>query len=225
MIKSFTFALIALFSIQGVIAQNYTQAADSDPEAKAILDGVRQKYEAYASIETGFDLDIAFPEQPVEVQSGTLARNGDQYRVIFGNQEIFSDGEVLYMVLHNNKSVQINDLPDPEENMGFLSPESIFTFYDNGQFVYTLIDTRSEGGKALHFIEFKPTDRNSEYSKLRMVVERDTKKMVRVLAFAKDGSRYTFKLKNLQPNKKFASDYFAFNKSKYPEYYVEDLRD
>jgi len=224
MTKSILFAIIALVTTQVIVAQNYTKVADIDPEAKAILDGVRKKYEAYASIQTSFELKIAFPEQPVEVQTGTLARNGEQYRVIFGNQEIFSDGNTLYMVLHNNKSVQINTLPDPDEDMDFLSPESIFNFYDKGQYIYTLIDTRSEGGKALHFIEFKPTDRNSEYAKLRMVVERDSKKIVRILAFAKDGSRYTFSLKNLQTNKQFPSNYFSFSKTKYPDYYLEDLR-
>ena len=127
--------------------------------------------------------------------------------------------------MHNNESVQINNLPEPGEADNLLSPESIFNFYDNGDFIYSLIDTRSEGGKVVHFIEFKPSDRNSEYAKLRMVVARDSKEIVQVKAFAKDGSRYTFRMKNLNPNKRFTADYFTFSKNKYPDYYVEDLRD
>lgn len=225
MIKSIALTFVALLTIQLATAQDYTSATDSDPAAKIILDAVSKKYEGYTTIQTDFELEMAFPEQEVEVQKGTLARNGNKYRVTFGTQEILSDGNAVYLVMHSNKSVQINDMPDPNEDMGFLSPESIFTFYDNGQFIYRLMDTQTENGKAVHFIEFKPVDRNSEYSKLRMVVERDSKKVVRVLAFSKDGSRYTFKLKNLQPNKKFASDYFEMTKNKFPNYYVEDLRD
>ena len=43
-------------------------------------------------------------------------------------------------------------------------------------------------------------------------------------AFGKDGSRFTFKLTNVNANKKFASNHFGYDKSKYPNYYVEDLR-
>jgi len=225
MIKSIALALVTIFALQFAVAQDYTKAADSDPAAKVILDAVSKKYEGYSSIKTAFELEMAFPEQEIEVQEGTLARSGNSYRVTFGTQEIFSDGKAVYLVMHNNKSVQINDMPDPNEDMGFLSPETIFTFYDNGQFIYRLMDTQTEKGKVVHFIEFKPVDRDSEYSKLRMVVERDSKKIVRVMAFSKDGSRYTFKLKNLEPNKKFSAGYFAMSDNKFPDYYVEDLRD
>ncbi len=225
MIKQLIITSLALFFTVSTYAQDYTKAEDSDPEARKILDQVRQKYEAYSSIEANFALDIEFPEQPKETQQGKLSRSGDKYRVEFGGQEIFSDGSALYLVLHNNESVQINNLPAPGEDTGLLSPQSIFNFYDNGEFVYTLIDTRTENGKVVHIIEFKPVDRSSEYAKLRMLVARDTKEIVEVKAFAKDGSRYTFQLKNVNPNKQFASGYFGFNKSKYPNYYVEDLRD
>lgn len=216
-------SLALLFSVS-TFAQDYTKAEDSDPEARKILDQVRQKYEAYSSIEATFALDIEFPEQPKEVQEGKLARNGEKYRVEFGGQEIFSDGSALYLILHGNESVQINNLPEPGEDTGLLSPQSIFNFYDNGEFIYTLIDTRTEGGKVVHIIEFKPTDRSSEYAKLRMLVARDSKEIMEVKAFAKDGSRYTFRLKNVNANKQFAANYFVYNKSKYPNYYVEDLR-
>lgn len=208
----------------GLVAQDYTKREDSDPEARKILDQVRQKYEAYTSMEATFALEIEIPEQPKEVQTGKLARSGSKYHVNFAGQEVFSDGSALYLVLHGNKSVQINDLPKPGEDTELLSPESIFTFYDNGQFIYSLINTETQGGKVVHIIEFKPVDRSSEYAKLRMVVVRDTKEVTRVQAFAKDGSRYTFLLKQVVPNKQFSAQYFAFSKGKYPGYYVEDLR-
>lgn len=225
MFKQLIITSLALLFTVSTYAQDYTKTEDSDPEARKILDQVRQKYEAYSSIEADFALDIEFPEQPKETQQGKLARSGDKYRVEFGGQEIFSDGNALYLVMHGNQSVQINTLPAPGEDTGLLSPQSIFNFYDNGEFIYTLIDTRTENGKVVHIIEFKPADRSSEYAKLRMLVARDNKEIVEVKAFAKDGSRYTFKLKNVNANKQFASGYFGFNKNKYPSYYVEDLRD
>ena len=225
MLKHILFGTLALFMSLGVYAQDYTKAEDSDPEARKILNQVRQKYEAYTSIEANFALDIEFPEQAKETQNGTLARSGDKYRVNFGGQEVLSDGAALYLVMHGNESVQINNLPEPGEDTGLLSPQALFNFYDNGQFIYSLIDTQTEDRQVVHIIEFKPTDRSSEYSKLRMVVARDSKEIIRVKAFAKDGSRYTFRIDNINSNKRFAGDYFTFSKSKYPNYYIEDLRE
>jgi len=225
MLKHILFSALALCLSFGISAQDYTKAADSDPEARRILNQVRQKYEAYSSFEANFALDIEFPEQPKETQNGTLARSGDKYRVIFGGQEVLSDAQALYLIMHGNESVQINNLPEPGEDTGLLSPEAIFNFYESGQYIYSLIDTQTEGRQVVHIIEFKPTDRSSEYAKLRMIVARDTKEVVRVKAFAKDGSRYTFRINNLNSSKRFASDYFAFSKAKYPGYYIEDLRE
>ena len=222
----FTLLSIGLFCLLSIpaIGQNYTNSADSDPAAKAILDQVREKYEAYTSIEANFSLEIQLPEQPVEIQKGTLARDGDKYRASFGSQEVLADDEALYLVLHNNKSVQINDLPAPDEDASMLSPQSLFNFYDSGEFVYTLLDTRMEAGKVVHVIEFKPTDRYSEYSKLRMLVDKNTNAMVHVKAFAKDGSRYTFYIDSIQPNKTFPASHFTYTKAQFPDYYVEDIR-
>ncbi len=227
MLKKFLFSGLLFTLALSLSAQpnQYTAAEDSDPEARAILEQVKDRYEAYTSMEATFNLAIEFPEQPVENQQGTIARNGEQYRVRLGTQEAFSDGRALYVVLHDNQSVQINDLPDPSEDMGMLTPESIFSFYESDMFVYSLMDTRSEGSRVVHIIEFKPTDRSSEYAKIRMLVNRANNEIVEVKAFAKDGSRYTITLSNFNGNKQFASGHFAYSETKYPGYYVEDLRE
>lgn len=209
----------------GLMAQDnqYTASKDSDPEAKAILDQVRKKYDTYTAMEADFKLEIEFPEQAKEVQEGHLSRKGTQYHLTLGQQEVLSDGKALYMILHNNQEVQINELPDPSEE-GLLSPESIFSFYDQGDYIYSLTDTRTEGRQVIQAIEFKPVDRSSEYSKIRLVINKKTKDVVRVKAFGKDGSRYTFLLGKVQSQATFAANHFQFSKERYPGYYVEDLR-
>lgn len=220
-------AVLMMIFATGIFAQDkqYTSAGDSDPEAKTILQQVRKKYDAYNSMDAAFTLDIELPEQPKETQKGKIARQGEKYHLTLGTQEIISDGKALYLIMHNNKEVNINNLPAPGEEESLLTPQSIFNFYDKGKFIYTLMDERSEGGKVVQYIEFKPTDRGSEYSKLRLAVDKRTRDIVHVKAFAKDGSRYTFTLISLTPNKAFAGDFFAFNKTKFPGYHVEDLRD
>lgn len=204
----------------------YTKAGDSDPEAKAILDKLRKKFDAFNSVEADFTLEIQLPEQPKNVQKGTLIRQGDKYKLDLASQSVVSDGKALWLILHNNKEVQINNVPDPDEvNGSLLTPEALFTFYENGKYVYQFVNEFVEKGKLVQHIEFKPLDEYSDYSKLRLVVDKRKNEIVSVTAFAKDGSRYIFTIGEFRPNKSYAGNFFTFDKSKYPDYYVEDLRD
>ena len=118
-----TLSVLMFFTV-GITAQNnqYTNAGDSDPEAKAVLDKIRKKYDAYQSLEALFRLEIAFPEQGSETQSGTLARSGKKYRMELANYGAISDGTAVWILMHNNKEVQINDIPDPSTPASLLSP-------------------------------------------------------------------------------------------------------
>lgn len=204
----------------------YIKASDSDPAAKAILKKVKAKYNGYTSIEASFVLDIELPEQEKMVQKGMLSRQGDKYRVETTSQEVICDGTAIWFILPNNKEVQINDMPDPEEDNTILTPQSVFNFYEKDDYVYFITGTYTENGKKVQDITFKPLDRdNSDYSKLILTVHGKTAEMIKVKAFAKDGARYTFYIENLKPNVTFDKAHFVFNTKNYPDFYVEDLRD
>ena len=225
--KIFALSLV-LFICSNVFAQNnqYIKASDSDPAAKAMLKKVKARYEAYKTLEASFVLDIMIPEQEKIVQKGILSRQGDKYRIISPNQEVICDGNAIWFILSNNKEVQINDMPDPDEDDSILTPQSIFNFYEKDNFVYFITNEPVENGKKLQEITFKPLDREtSDYSKLVLVVNKKTAEIIRVKTFAKDGSRYTFYIEKLKPNVPFDKGYFTFNAKNYPDYYVEDLRD
>ncbi|MCG8332851.1 MAG: outer membrane lipoprotein carrier protein LolA [Chitinophagales bacterium] len=223
LLSLFAFVLIGL----SVYAQpgSITSPEESDPKAKAVLEQIRQRFMSYSSLGMDFTLDITFPEEPTEKQKGSIAQQGDKYRVELGTQSVISDGKALWMIMHFNKEVQINDIPDDDDGGSILSPESLLTFYDQGDFIYYLTNEYKSGGKVIQQIEFKPVDRSLDYSKLRMNVYKDTKDIASVEAFARDGSRYKVTIDKLVPNKTFSSGHFTFNKSDYPDYYVEDLRE
>lgn len=204
---------------------NYmTKAGDTDPKAKALLTKVRQKYDGYQSLQADFTLEINMPEQPQETQSGTLARKGDQYRMTLNSYEVISDGQSVWLIMNNNKEVQINDMPEEGEDDSILSPQSLFSIYERGDFVYAITNEYKDGGRTIQEVEFKPLDDDSDYAKLRLSVDKNKTEVVSVEAFAKDGSRYKLLMRNVQPNKAFPANHFTFDKAQYPDYYVEDLR-
>lgn len=222
--KQFLFSLLICATCTTIFAQQNTMstAADSDPKAKAILDKLRLKYESLASMEAAFSLIIEIPEQAKEVQKGTLSQAGDQYRLNLSDQTIISDGTTVWMHLRSMNEVQIMDV---EESAGeFLSPKDLLQIYEQEDFVYALTNQMKEGDKLIEQIEFKPIDRDSDYSKMRLSVDKRKNEIVRVKVFSRDGARYTMRIDNWTNKKTFPTNHFNFNASDFPDIYVEDLR-
>lgn len=221
---------IIFFGINfGLFSQNsnstqYTAASESDPAAKLILDDLRDKYEAFESMEASFTISIEIPEEDKIIQKGKVAQKGDSYRLDMQDRSIITDGTTLWYYLPDNNEVQINDAEDLMEDQDFLSPESVLKMYESGDFIYVLADEYVRGGKIVQQIEFKPIDREADYHKIRLMVDKKARTILSVKAFSKDGSRYTFSIEQLMPNKKFAAAHFRFEPSKYPDLHVEDLR-
>lgn len=201
-----------------------SSSADSDPQARAILQKMRDKYEGYNSMEVEFALEIKLPEQAAEKQNIQFKKKGDSYRVGMPGRTVISDGKTLWMILDRNKEVQINNVPDVEDDQGILSPQALFRLYENDDFAYYLVGTTTENGKVVQKIEFKPLDEYSDYSKLRLTVVKGSNEFVSVEAFGKDGARFTITSKSINPNVKLNDLLFTFNKSNYEGYYIEDLR-
>lgn len=223
MTKRLFLPLFALLFAAVAFGQTPAPAEKPDPEAKKILDKIRKKYDAYQSVEAAFTLSVEVPGKPVEVQNGTIAQAGEKFRLDMDQQVIVNDGKTTWVYLKNNNEVQINDT-EPGGSADFLTPKELLRRYEKGDYLYAITEKTTVGGKLLTHIEFKPKNARSEYSKIRVSVDEKALTIESIKAFAKDGSRYTFKINRLSPNKAFAADHFTFDPKKYPGVRVEDLR-
>ncbi|WP_116108674.1 LolA family protein [Lewinella sp. IMCC34191] len=220
-----SFLLILTGMLLGQTNKQYTKAAESDPEAKQILETIRQKYDGYSTMAADFRLELDFPGQPVEVQKGSITRKGDLVRFRLGSQEGIINNDAAYIILHGSKEVQINDLPEPGETTGVLTPQNLFNFYEGDDYVLAMQGEETYNGRSLDVIEMKPVDRDeSEFTKLRLLVDTQRKEIVSVKAFSRDGSSYTFLLDGTRGNAQLAENNFTFNRAEFPGYHVEDLR-
>ncbi len=219
------FCLMALLALGSAFAQSPTAPPEkSDPQAKKVLDKIRKKYDAYKTLEAAFSLTIEMPQQPKEVQKGSIGQEGDKFRLEMDQQVIVNDSKTTWVYLKKNNEVQINTSQKGGGDDTFLTPKELLSRYQKGDFIYAIVDKITEGGKVLTQIEFKPKDKKSEYSKLRLAIDEKAGTIQSIKAFSKDGSRYTFAITRFSPNKKFAADYFTFDPKKYPGVKVEDLR-
>lgn len=222
--KTFLLFLAISATFIQAIAQSPTPAEKIDQQAKKALDKVRKKYDGYKNLEATFSLAIELPGQQKEVQKGIVGQEGDKFRLEMDQQIIINDTKTTWVYLKKNNEVQINNSEKGKEDSDFLTPKELLNRYQKGDFIYAIVDKTTVGKKVLTQIEFKPKDKKSDYSKLRVSLDEKLGTIEEVKAFAKDGSRYAFTINKLTPNKKFEATYFTFDTKKYPGVRVEDLR-
>ena len=210
--------LISLGFSQAITAQE-----KSDPAAKKILDKLKAEYDTYKSLEVDFELLLELPQQEAEEQNGKVIQQGDKYKLELDDRAIYSDGEYVWLHIKKNNEVQINDAEMDDES-AMMSPKDMLQLYESGEFFYAITAEPLLNGKKVTQIEFKPMDRDSEFSKMALYVDKKSDKMAQMKVFSKDGGRYTLKINDITPNKKYAPNIFVFDESKFPGIHVEDLR-
>lgn len=219
------FLFLLLIGLPVAAQSSYTAAKESDPEAKRILEDIRLKYDAFSTLTADFHLELALPGQAIETQTGSISRRGDLVRFKLGNQEGIINKDAAYFILHASKEVQINDLPEPGETTGMLTPQNLFSFYEGDKYVVALQGEEEQAGKTLKIIELKPLDRDaSDFTKLRLLVDEKLREITSVKAFSRDGSSYSFYMDRTLGNAPLAEGTFQFSKAEFPGYHVEDLR-
>lgn len=221
--------ILALFSFSFANAQDIPKALlhedKSDPEAKKILDKVKKIYDGYQNIEVDFTLTIEIPEEPEEVQKGKMRQSKDQYFLDLPIMSIYCNGEYIWTHLKKNKQVQISDFEEIEDNDEIMSPTDLLNAYESGKYYYVLMNEAYEGKTAIQEIEFKPKDRDSEYSKMRVTIDKKKARIMRIKIFSKDSSRFTLEVNDLKPNQKFSTSTFMLDtKTLAKDIKIEDLR-
>lgn len=217
----YTLMISLLFVIVGNAA--ITPPLNNDPAAKKILDKLKAEYDSYKSMEVNFKLVLELPQQEAEIQNGLVIQQGEMYKLDLDDRSIYCDGTSVWLHVKKNNEVQLNDADmDDEESM--MSPKDMLQLYESGEFEYAITAEPLLDGKKVTQIEFKPLDRDSEFSKMALYIDKKTQKMAQMKVFSKDGSRYTLKINDITANKNYSPDTFTFDASKYPGIHVEDLR-
>ncbi len=203
----------------------FAQDEINDPKATAVLDKVKAKYDKYLALEISMDVNIEIPEEEAIQMNAKMIQSGDKYRMeIDKNQYIMCDGESLWTLDTESQECQIEDAEDDGNAEAIMSPKDFLKIYEKEDFTYALIHEGYKEGVFLQQIEFKPNDSDSEYTKIRISVNRDESIIDEIKIFARDGSRFSLKMGALRVNKIYPSNYFSYDESLCEDCECEDLR-
>lgn len=205
-----------------LISGSVVMAQKNDPAAKQVLDAVSNKFKTFNSVQAGFTYKVEDAKgKAMSTKKGNVSMKGNKYKVSFGGQEIFSDGNTVWNYDKNSNEVTINNV-DPSGSA--LTPQKLFTnFYDN-DFLYLLNGEKKIAGKTMQEIEMTPTDKSKPFHKVYLQVDKVAKTIYSTKVLENGGNRYTYTVSNMKTNAALTDKQFTFDKSKYPGVEVVDLR-
>ena len=197
-------------------------SAQQDPQATKILNAMSSKYKAMKAFKATFSQTMeSNASKAKETVEGNILVSGPKYRLAVSGQEIISDGKLMWTYLKDVNEVTITE-SDPQAEA--MSPSKIFDMYKKGyKYAYTGPE-KGQDGVMYDVIEMAPEDRNNPIFKVRLYINQKDKSLKSWKMFRNNGSRYTYSIKNFQPNPTLAADTFSFNKAKYKGVSVVDLR-
>jgi len=195
--------------------------AQQDAKAKVILDKLSAKTKAYKTIKAEFQFTINNKAEGInESQIGKIQIKGDKYFLSIAGQDVISNGKDIYTVLQDAEEVQINNVPDEDEE-GFINPNTIFTLYEDG-FKYKYV----KEDKGLHIINLYPKEvEDKEFHRIALYINKAKNEISKIKIYGKDGALTTYTIKSFVANTTIPDTKFTFNKSKHPNFEIVDLRD
>lgn len=208
--------LLAAFISPDVMAQK-------DPKAKAILDGVSQKYKSLKGLKASFEFTFAeIAEGRSQSQSGEIAIKGDKYHLKLPEQEIFNNGKTVWTYIEsgNYKEVTINNASDME---GELTPSSVYTIYQKG-YNYRLVGEKNEKGTVIQEIELLAEKSNAPFKRVKLFVDKNKKDLMGWEIYDDQGGVFKYKFTSVNTEVDLPDAYFTFNPQKFGKVEIIDLR-
>jgi outer membrane lipoprotein-sorting protein len=213
--------------ISAVLYYNLSFSQDNkiiqDPVAGQILERVAQKTRSLASLQTDFELLIYDrKEGSNSSSSGNLLMKRSKYKLNSEGSIIYFDGKTMWSYITGNDEVTITE---PQLNSGnFLNnPSTFFDTYKN-DFKYRYVKETVRNGEICHEIDLFPKNLNQPYSRIKVLVNKNTDLPILISSIGKDGVDYIVSLKNLIVNKEVDDSEFVFDPAKYKKVEVIDMR-
>lgn len=213
---------LAFFALIACIFLPAALSAQTDPAAKAILDGVSAKFKTYPAVQSSFTLQVEDAKGKVQgVKKGTVFMKSGKYKVNITGQEIFCDGKNVWTYDKAANEVTITKFDGGQST---ITPQKLFTNFYDKDFLYKLNGEKKQGAKTIQEIEMTPVDKSKPFHKVYVYVDKATKNIYSTKVLEKNGNKYTYTVNSLNGKAVVADDVFVFDKKKYPNVEEVDLR-
>lgn len=195
-------------------------AQDAD-KAKDLLDKVSAKVKSYKNIQIKFKYSLNNSKENINQDSkGTAVLQGNQYVLNFMNVTKMCDGKKIYTISKEDEEVTIAPVGKNEEDND--TPEKMLTFFDKG-FKYAWDISQKVKGKKIQYIKLIPLNTKDERKQILVGIDTKTMQVYNTITTNKKGTVTTLTVNSFKTNSVLPKNQFIFVKSKYPNYYINNL--
>ncbi len=224
--------LISLLILISLYGFSYSQ---NDKKAKEILDKVSKEVQSYKTITADFNFKMVNQQEDIsEEYDGTIKIKDNKYHLSLMGTETYCNGNTIWTHMVESEEVNITTR-DTADNSFLNNPSSIFTMYKTG-YKYSYKGEVKTDETTLTKIELYPEelaqglqpDNDSDDSDLSMVVlliDLRTNQIKEIAYYSKNGNIYTVSFSKFKTNMDIPNSEFSFDKTKFPDVEVIDLRD
>ena len=194
--------------------------AQKDKKATEILNKVIENTESYETIKVDFTYKMYNEEANIdESKDGKLYIQKQKYRLLIANQMIISDGETIWTYLKSDQEVMISSADESEET---INPSNLLNSY-NEDYKSKFIKETIIDGRQIEIIELKPL-KGKTYSLIEVTIDKAKKQILVFTIFDKNGSEYSYQIKEFIPNIPLSDTTFTFLEKDYPDVDFIDMR-
>lgn len=194
--------------------------AQTPEAAKKLLDEVSKTISGFQNLTFDFTYVLENRQENIRQETkGSATISGDFYKLNFlGNEQLF-DGEKTYTIIPENEEITISSLED--DNDFGINPSKLLVFYREG-YAFQWDIKQNVKNRIIQFVKLIPIEENKDLKYLLLGIDLKTKTIFRLIEITTSQTRTTLTLKNLKTNMTLGTDFFDFDVSKYPDYYIND---
>ena len=192
-------------------------AQDSEA-AKKLLDQVSNKIKSFESMKFDFDYVLENRQENIKQETnGSVIVSGERYKLYFLGVEQLFDGEKIYTIVPENEEITV-EKSDETDDIG-INPTKLLYFYKEG-YTFQWDIKQNIMGRSIQFIKLIPIKENKEINYLLLGIDILKKTIYRLIEIGTNETRTTLTILNFTSNINLKSNYFSFDSSLYPNYYI-----
>jgi len=195
------------------------QAQNAD-KAKALLDKVTAKVKSYKNIQIDFKYALQNTKENInQTNKGSVTLSGNMYILNFLGVTKICDGVKVYTISKEDEEISIAKIGGEEEAD---TPAKMLTFFNNG-FKYAWDIPQNVAGKKIQYVKLTPISSKDDRKQILVGINTATNMIYNTITLNKNGTRVTLTVNSLKTNAALPKNHFTFVKSKYPNYYINNL--
>ena len=206
------------YSIFVLIISILPLSAQNNTDAEKIINNFLSSVKASA-IRTNFNLKITEKNAlNSQSNSGIFTLKGNKFVLEMDEAKVWFDGKTQWAYMIQNNEVTITEPTNQE--IASINPMAILEGY-KAKSVVRLSKKKSAQN---HIIEMKPKQKSNDFSMIEVQISKNNQQLVSISLSDKKGINTTLSLTSYQKGIKATDDLFQFDKKKYKNAFINDLR-